>query len=37
MKFVLLEDVSHSGPSGIQGRPELVAAVREFIASQRSN
>src|SRR5215813_8642401 len=37
MKFVLLEGVSHTGPTGIQGRPELPAAIREFIASQRSN
>jgi pimeloyl-ACP methyl ester carboxylesterase len=36
MKFVLLEGVSHTGPTGIQGRPELVAAIREFIASQRN-
>ena len=34
MKFVLLEGVSHTGPTGIQGRPELVAAIREFIAAQ---
>jgi pimeloyl-ACP methyl ester carboxylesterase len=37
MKLVLLEGVSHTGPTGIQGRPELVAAIREFIASQRSH
>ena len=37
MKFVLLEGVSHTGPTGIQGRPELVTAIRDFIASQRSN
>jgi pimeloyl-ACP methyl ester carboxylesterase len=37
MKLVLLEGVSHTGPTGIQGRPELPAAIREFIASQRSN
>jgi hypothetical protein len=36
MKFVLLEGVSHTGPTGIQGRPELVAAIRKFIAAQRS-
>lgn len=35
MKFVLLEGVSHTGATGIQGRSELVAAIREFIASQR--
>jgi hypothetical protein len=37
MKFVLLEGVSHTGPTGIQGRPELVTAIRDLIASQRSN
>jgi len=37
MKFVLLRGVSHTGPTGIQGQPELPAAIREFIASQRSN
>jgi pimeloyl-ACP methyl ester carboxylesterase len=37
MKLVLLEGVSHTGPTGIQGRPELPAAIREFIGSQRSN
>ena len=37
MKLVLLEGVSHTGPTGIQGRPELPAAIREFIASQRNN
>ena len=35
MKFILLEGVSHTGPTGIQGRPELVVAIREFIAAQR--
>jgi len=35
MKLVLLEGVSHTGPTGIQGKPELVAAIRDFIASQR--
>jgi len=35
MKFILLEGVSHTGPTGIQGKPELVSAIREFIASQR--
>ena len=35
LKFVLLEGVSHTGPTGIQGRPELVAAIREFIGSRR--
>ena len=37
MKFVLLEGVSHTGPTGIQGRPELVAEIRTFIAAQRTN
>ena len=35
MKLVLLEGVSHTGATGIQGRPELVAAIRDFVASQR--
>ncbi len=35
MKLVLLEGVSHTGPTGIQGKPELIAAIREFVASQR--
>ena len=35
MKFVLLEGVSHTGPTGIQGQPQLVAEIRAFIASQR--
>jgi pimeloyl-ACP methyl ester carboxylesterase len=35
MKLILLEGVSHTGATGIQGRPELVAAIREFIAAQR--
>ena len=30
MKFVLLEGVSHTGPTGIQGRPELVDEIRAF-------
>ena len=37
MKFVLLEGVSHTGPTGIQGRPELVTELRAFIASQRGH
>jgi len=37
MKFVLLEGVSHTGPTGIQGRPELVATIREFIAAQKNH
>jgi pimeloyl-ACP methyl ester carboxylesterase len=35
MKLVLVEGASHTGVTGIQGRPELIAAVREFIATQR--
>lgn len=37
MKFVLLDGVSHTGPTGIQGRPELVAEVRAFITAQRNH
>lgn len=35
MKLVLLEGVSHTGKTGIQGRPELVAEIRAFIAEQK--
>ncbi|MDP1535601.1 MAG: alpha/beta hydrolase [Burkholderiales bacterium] len=35
MKLVLLEGVSHTGKTGIQGRPELVAEIRQFIAEQQ--
>ncbi len=35
MKLVLLEGVSHTGATGIQGRPELVVAIGEFIAAKR--
>lgn len=35
MKLVLLEGVSHTGATGIQGRPELVTEIRAFIVSQR--
>ena len=35
MKFVLLEGVSHTGATGIQGKPELVTEIRAFIASKR--
>jgi len=35
MKLVLLEGVSHTGPTGIQGQPQLVAEIRAFLASQR--
>jgi hypothetical protein len=32
MTLVLIEGVPHTGPNGIQGRPELVATIRDFIA-----
>ena len=35
MKLVLVEGASHTGATGIQGRPELPAAIREFIVGQR--
>ena len=35
MKFVIVEGASHTGPDGIQGRAELISAIRAFIASQR--
>lgn len=35
MKLVLLEGVSHTGKTGIQGDPRLVAEIRSFIAEQR--
>jgi pimeloyl-ACP methyl ester carboxylesterase len=34
MKLVLLEGVSHTGATGIQGKPELVVEIRAFLASQ---
>jgi len=37
MKFVLLEGVSHTGRTGIQGQPALVKEIRAFIAAQRTN
>lgn len=37
MKLVVLEGVSHTGATGIQGRPELVAEIRSFIAEQRKS
>jgi hypothetical protein len=37
MKLVLLDGVSHTGPTGIQGHPELVTQLRAFIAAQRSH
>src|SRR5688572_23961446 len=35
MKLVLLEGVSHTGPTGIQGQPQLVAEIRAFLSEQR--
>lgn len=35
MKLVLLEGVSHTGATGIQGSPALVTEIRIFIAEQR--
>jgi pimeloyl-ACP methyl ester carboxylesterase len=35
MKLVLLEGVSHTGATGIQGRPELVAEIRAFLSAPR--
>jgi pimeloyl-ACP methyl ester carboxylesterase len=37
MKLVLLEGVSHTGATGIQGRPELIAEIRSFIAEQHTS
>jgi pimeloyl-ACP methyl ester carboxylesterase len=37
MRFVLLEGVSHTGPTGIQRQPQLVSEIRAFIAAQRTN
>jgi pimeloyl-ACP methyl ester carboxylesterase len=34
MKLVLLEGVSHTGKTGIQGDPRLVSEIRTFIAEQ---
>jgi pimeloyl-ACP methyl ester carboxylesterase len=36
MKLVLVEGASHSGATGIQGRTELVFAIREFIAAHNA-
>jgi len=35
MKLVLLEGVSHTGKTGIQGDPRLIREIRTFIAEQR--
>lgn len=35
MKLVLLEGVSHTGKTGIQGDPRLVSEIRTFIVEQR--
>jgi pimeloyl-ACP methyl ester carboxylesterase len=37
MKFVLLEGVSHTGPTGMQAQPALVTEIRAFIAAQRGH
>jgi len=37
MTLVLVESASHSGLAGIQGRLELVVALREFIGAQRKS
>ena len=37
MKLVLLEGVSHTGKTGIQGSPALVTEIRTFIAEQRTS
>ena len=36
MALVLVEGASHTGATGIQGRPELLSAIREFITASRS-
>lgn len=36
MKLVLLEGVSHTGKTGIQRQPQLVAEIRRFIGEQRA-
>jgi pimeloyl-ACP methyl ester carboxylesterase len=36
MVLVLVEGASHTGATGIQGRPELLLAIREFIAASRT-
>ena len=36
LKVVVIEGATHSGPRGAPGRPEFVAAVRDFIAAHRS-
>jgi pimeloyl-ACP methyl ester carboxylesterase len=35
MKLVLLDGISHTGKTGIQGSPALVTEIRTFIAEQR--
>jgi pimeloyl-ACP methyl ester carboxylesterase len=36
MKLVLLEGVSHTGKTGIQRQPQLVAEIRRFISEQKT-
>ena len=35
MKLVVLEGVSHTGRTGLQAQPALVAEIRAFIAASR--
>ena len=35
MKLVVLEGVSHTGPTGLQAQPALVAEIRAFIEASR--
>jgi len=35
MKLVVIDSATHSGTRGVIGRPEFVAAIREFLASTR--
>jgi pimeloyl-ACP methyl ester carboxylesterase len=37
MKLVLLDGVSHTGPTGLVTQPALVTEIRAFIASQRGH
>lgn len=37
MKLVTVDGATHGGPRGLLGRPEFVAAVRDFIASHRAS
>ena len=37
MKFVLLDGVSHTGPTGMLAQPALVTELRTFIGEQRGH